>query len=81
MINKTTYHDLLSRVADELDIPHESGYTGHTKTNGYVRHSFYKYAREWNLCNHNDYQNIGVNGGDSGNTQGNIKALKRSQQC
>lgn len=45
MINKTTYHDLLQRAADELDIPHESGYTGHTKTNGYIRHSFYKYAR------------------------------------
>ena len=35
--------------------------------------------REWNLCNNNDYQNIGVNGGDSGNTWGNIKALKRDQ--
>ncbi len=45
MINKTTYHDLLQRAADELDIPHESGYTGNIKTNGYVRHSFYKFAR------------------------------------
>lgn len=63
-----------------MDIPHESGYTGHTKTNGYVRHSVYKFAREWNLCNHNDYQNIAVNGGDSGNTQENIKALARNQQ-
>jgi len=80
MINGTTYHDLLQRAADELDIPHESGYTGNTKTNGYVRHSFYKFAREWNLCNHNDYQNIAVNGGDSGNTWGNIHALKRNQQ-
>jgi acyloxyacyl hydrolase len=33
-----------------------------------------------NLCNNNDFQNIGVNGGDSGNTWGNIKALKRDQQ-
>jgi acyloxyacyl hydrolase len=37
-------------------------------------------VREWNLCNHNDYQNVGVNGGDSGNTWGNIKALKRNQK-
>ena len=35
--------------------------------------------REWNLCNNNDYQNIGVNGGSSGNTYKNIKALKRDQ--
>lgn len=33
--------------------------------------------RSWNLCNNNDYQNLGVNGGDSGNTWGNIKALTR----
>lgn len=79
MIHKTTYHDLLQRAADELDIPHESGYTGNTKTVGYTRHSFYKFAREWNLCNHNDYQNVAVNGGDSGNTWGNIPALKRVQ--
>ena len=36
--------------------------------------------REWNLCNNNDYQNIGVNGGDSGNSWGNIHALKRDPQ-
>jgi acyloxyacyl hydrolase len=45
MINGTTYHDLLQRAADELDIPNESGYTGNTPTHGHTRHSFYKYAR------------------------------------
>ena len=80
MIQKGTYNDLLARAANELDIPHESGYTGNTKTNGYTRHSVYKYLREWNMCNHNDYQNVAVNGGDSGNTWGNIKALKRNQK-
>jgi acyloxyacyl hydrolase len=40
----------------------------------------YKYLRQWNLCNHNDFQNIGVNGGASGNTKTNIKALVRNQQ-
>lgn len=76
MIEKGTYKDILTRVADELDIPHESGYTGHSNTS-VVSHSIYKYLRGWNLCNNNDYQNLGVNGGDSGNTWGNIKALKR----
>ncbi len=33
-----------------------------------------------NLCNNNDYQNLGVNGGASGNSWGNIKALKRDPQ-
>jgi acyloxyacyl hydrolase len=33
------------------------------------------------MCNNNDFQNLGVNGGDSGNTWGNIKALKRDPQA
>ena len=45
MIQKGTYNDFFPRVANELDIPHESGYTGNTNTNGYVRHSVYKYLR------------------------------------
>lgn len=77
MITKGTYNDLLLRVADELDIPHESAYTGNVNTT-YKRHSVYKFLRNWNLCNNNDYQNVAVNGGDSGNTWGNIKALKRN---
>ena len=79
-IKKGTYHDILRRVADELDLPFESGYTAHTVTNDYVSHSVYKYLRNWNLCNNNDYQNLGVNGGDSGNSWGNIKALKRDPE-
>ena len=76
-IQKGTYHDILRRIADELDLPFESGYTAHVPTADYVSHSVYKYLRNWNLCNNNDYQNVGVNGGDSGNSWGNIKALKR----
>lgn len=78
MIVKGTYHDILNRIADELDLPMESGYTAHTLTNDYLSHSVYKYLRNWNLCNNNDYQNVGVNGGDSGNSWGNIKALRRN---
>lgn len=33
-----------------------------------------------NLCNNNDFQNLGVNGGDSGNSWQNIKALHREQK-
>lgn len=79
LMEKGTFNDLLYRAANQLDIPHESAYTGNTITPGYTRHSVYKYLREWNLCNSNDYQNIAVNGGSSGNTWGNIKALKRNQ--
>ena len=79
MMQKGTFDDLLPRVADQLDLPYESAYTGHTKTE-YPSHSIYKYLRRWNMCNNNDFQNLGVNGGDSGNTWGNIKALKRDPQ-
>ena len=79
MMHKGTFDDLLPRMADELDLPHESGYTGHTNT-PYPSHSIYKYLRNWNLCNNNDFQNIGVNGGDSGNTMGNIQALNRGKE-
>jgi acyloxyacyl hydrolase len=78
MMEKGTFKDLLPRIADELDIPHESAYTGHTTT-PYDTHSIYKYLRKWNMCNNNDFQNLGVNGGDSGNSWGNIKALQREQ--
>ena len=78
MMHKKTFQDLLPRIADELDLPYESAFTGHTKTD-YPTHSIYKKLRKWNLCNNNDYQNVAVNGGDSGNTWGNIKALKRDQ--
>ena len=44
MMHKGTYKDLLQRMADELDVPHESGYTGHTQTD-YLSHSVYKYVR------------------------------------
>jgi acyloxyacyl hydrolase len=46
----------------------------------YPSHSFYKFLRGWNLCNNNDFQNIGVNGGDAGNSWGNIQALSRNQK-
>jgi acyloxyacyl hydrolase len=77
MMKKGTFDDLLPRLADELDLPQESAYTGHTLTS-YASRSVYKYLREWNLCNHNDFQNIAVNGADSDNSRNNIPALKRN---
>ena len=79
MMKKGTFDDLLPRLADELDLPHESGYTAHVNTTHYSSRSVYKYLREWNICNNNDFQNLGVNGGSSGNTWGNIHALKRTK--
>jgi len=79
MMHNHSFHDLLPRIADELDIPQESAYTGHTNTE-YATHSIYKHMRQWNICNNNDFQNLGVNGGKSGNTWGNAKALKRDQK-
>lgn len=76
MMGKGAFKDLLPRVANELDLPQESTYTAHTKTS-YESHSIYKKLRKWNICNNNDFQNLGVNGGDSGNSWGNIKALHR----
>lgn len=78
MMQKGTFKDLLPRLADELDIPMDSAYTGHRNTT-YHSHSIYKYLRAWNLCNNNDFQNIAVNGATVGNTWGNIPALSRSQ--
>jgi len=78
IMQKGTFKDLLPRLADELDIPMDSAYTGHRNTT-YHSHSIYKYLRSWNLCNNNDYQNIAVNGATVSNTWGNIPALSRSQ--
>ena len=76
MIDKDTYHDLLPRLANELDMPEDSAYTGHRNTSYHSR-SVYKYLREWNMCNNNDFQNIAVNGATAGNSRGNIPALSR----
>lgn len=78
MMTKGVYHDFLRRAADELDLPMESAYTAHTQTD-YLSHSVYKFVREWNLCNNNDYQNTGVNGARTTNCETNFKALVRDQ--
>ena len=74
------FSDILIRALHELDRPHYSGYTGFVdSTDELPVRSIYKYLIERNRCNHRDFQNIAVNGGQCSNTQNNIKALSRNQ--
>jgi len=40
--------------------------------------SLYKYMLERNRCNHRDYHNLAVNGGDSANTLQHMQTLRRN---
>ena len=62
LLTKTedTFHDLLYRATDEMDLPFLSASSGY-ESNPLV-HSFYQRVYELNRCNRNDYQNLGVNG-------------------
>lgn len=51
------------------------GYVKSTPEN--LVNSVYLYMADRNKCNFKDYQNCGVNGGDSFNTINNMKRLKR----
>jgi acyloxyacyl hydrolase len=80
-ISAYTYQNLLRNVENELDFPMLSWSTGHLSTSDFHPDvegpvdSIYMRLRENNLCNHNDYQNIGVNGASSGSMTGD-KGLK-----
>ena len=79
--NDKTFKDLAEMGENEVDWPHLSWGTGFenvkpnyevdfTSTNNVPdTNSLYMRMREWNRCSHNDYQNNGVNGGDSVNMQ------------
>jgi acyloxyacyl hydrolase len=68
-----TFQNLLRNVENELDFPMLSWSTGHLTTDEFYPDvsgkvdSIYLRMRQNNLCNNNDYQNIGVNGASSGN--------------
>lgn len=76
-ISAFTYQNILRNVENELDFPMLSWSTGHMSTADFYPDvdgpvdSIYMRLRENNLCNHNDYQNIGVNGASSGSMRGN----------
>jgi len=59
-MNSSTFDDLFFVAEMEVDWPHMSGYTGFL--NDSMVDSIYLRMRERNLCNHRDYQNMGVNG-------------------
>jgi len=80
MWNSTTFKEILTVAANEVDLPHMSGYTGYAEVgNTGPVSSVYKKLYERNRCNFRDYQNIAVNGARATNSFDNIKALARNQ--
>lgn len=79
---------LLPDALNEIDQPHCSWGTGHRRpeecpyqypmngVNGVL--SLYSQLRERNRCNHNDYQNIGVNGARMTSSSQLVNALARN---
>lgn len=79
-INSSTYVDLLSCIENEFDWPERSAFTGYNNVTGVMIDSIYLRMRERNLCNHRDYQNIGVNGASSNSLPNHyITSLARNQ--
>lgn len=71
-INSSTYSNFFSVLADEFDFPQNSAYTawGPTPPGSKIPlQSIYKEVVRRNKCNHRNYQNLAVNGGDSYNVQ------------
>lgn len=78
-VNESTYQNLLPAIENELDWPHRSWSTGYeASTQAIPVDSVYLHLRERNLCNHRDFQNIGVNGASSNNIVSNVKTLARN---
>ena len=71
--NHSTFDCLIPLLEDEGDWPMLSWGTGHLNASQFSpavhgpMQSLYNLLRERNQCNHNDYQNLGVNGAASGN--------------
>jgi len=78
MWNSTLFKQIPDVIADEVDLPHFSAYTGYFDQ-GYTGpvSSVYKKLYERNKCNFRDYQNIAVNGANSRNSYPNIVKLAR----
>ena len=80
---------LLADAANELDQPACSWGTGHNApedcpyqepvpgVEGVI--SLYSQLRDRNRCNHNDFQNIGVNGADIQSSYDQVKAMARDR--
>lgn len=74
-MNNQTFTNLLPVLTNEADYPMCSWATGHTNDTAQCPESklpmtsIYLKLRERNLCNHRDFQNIGVNGASTKNMQ------------
>lgn len=86
-LSYATFAHLLTNAENELDFPMLSWSTGHSPVSDYAPDvegpidSVYMRLRENNLCNTNDYQNIGVNGADSSSLRDNLsKILSRDKR-
>ncbi|TNV80782.1 hypothetical protein FGO68_gene8762 [Halteria grandinella] len=80
-LSLSTFSRLVPNLENELDFPMLSWSTGHSDISQYYPDiegpvdSIYKRLRENNLCNNNDYQNIGVNGADSSSMVNQLQYL------
>ena len=78
-----TFSNFIRNIENELDFPMLSWSTGHRRTEEFAPDvdgpvdSIYMRMRQNNLCNHNDYQNIGVNGASSGDLKKFSNILSR----
>jgi len=80
MWNTTTFKEILTVAANEVDLPHMSAYTGYAEVgNTGPVSSVYKKLLERNRCNFRDYQNIAVNGARATNSLENIMRISRVQ--
>ncbi|XP_040289206.1 acyloxyacyl hydrolase [Bufo bufo] len=80
-MSKSSFSNMALAISNEFDWPQFSLYTGfQNSTIGGWTQSLYLRLREWNRCNHRDYQNIARNGGSSENLQKYLKSMARDQQ-
>eukprot|EP00163_Fabomonas_tropica_P027048 TRINITY_DN5119_c0_g2_i2.p1 TRINITY_DN5119_c0_g2~~TRINITY_DN5119_c0_g2_i2.p1 ORF type:complete len:437 (-),score=122.48 TRINITY_DN5119_c0_g2_i2:169-1479(-) len=81
LINSTTFDHVLFRLEDEFDLPMKSWTTGwaNSTTTAPVA-SLYQANRKNNLCNHRDYQNLGVNGMRSGASLKLVSSVARDNK-
>ncbi|XP_068090625.1 acyloxyacyl hydrolase [Hyperolius riggenbachi] len=80
-MSKDTFSNMVLAFSNELDWPQFSMFTGfQNSTIGGLTHSLYLKLREWNRCNHRDYQNISKNGGSTGNLKNYLESLARTYE-
>ncbi|KAM3929016.1 acyloxyacyl hydrolase [Leptodactylus fuscus] len=80
-MSKNSFSNMALTVSNEFDWPQFSLFTGfQNSTIGGWTQSLYLRLRDWNHCNHRDYQNIARNGGSSNNLNKYLESMARNQQ-